>query len=137
RMGEVNLSAIEEFEEVSSRFEYLRAQRKDLDRAIEQLQEAIDRINKTTRDLFKQTFDSVNEKFQQLFPRLFGGGAARLKMTDPNDLLGTGVEIEAKPPGKQPRTLDLLSGGEKALTAVSLIFAIFLIKPSPFCLLDE
>lgn len=137
RMGEVNLTAIEEFEEVSKRYEYLSAQRKDLDQAIDQLQEAIDRINKTTRDLFKQTFDAVNEKFQQLFPRLFGGGHARLKMTDPNDLLGTGVEIEAKPPGKQPRTLDLLSGGEKALTAVSLIFAIFLIKPSPFCLLDE
>jgi len=137
RMGEVNLTAIEEFEEVSKRFEYLRSQRQDLDQAISQLQEAIDRINKTTRDLFKQTFDCVNDKFQQLFPRLFGGGSARLKMTDPSDLLGTGVEIEAKPPGKQPRTLDLLSGGEKALTAVSLIFAIFLIKPSPFCLLDE
>ena len=137
RMGEVNLTAIEEFEEVSNRYEYLTTQRADLENAIEQLQEAIDKINRTTRDLFRETFDAVNERFQQLFPRLFGGGHAELKMTDPSDLLTTGVEIEARPPGKQPRTLDLLSGGEKALTAVSLIFAIFLIKPSPFCLLDE
>lgn len=137
RMGEVNLTAIDEYEEVSSRYEYLTHQRDDLELAMGQLQEAIDKINKTTRDLFKQTFDAVNERFTQLFPRLFGGGSAHLKMTDPSDLLGTGVEIEARPPGKQPRTLDLLSGGEKALTAVSLIFAIFLIKPSPFCILDE
>lgn len=137
RMGEVNLTAIDEYEEVSSRYEYLTHQRDDLELAMGQLQEAIDKINKTTRDLFKQTFDAVNERFTQLFPRLFGGGSAHLKMTDPTDLLGTGVQIEARPPGKQPRTLDLLSGGEKALTAVSLIFAIFLIKPSPFCILDE
>jgi chromosome segregation protein len=137
RMGEVNLTAIDEFEEVQNRFTYLSGQKADLEHAISQLQEAIDRINKTTRKLFKETFDAVNERFQLLFPRLFGGGAAQLKMTNPEDLLVTGVEIEAKPPGKQPRTLDLLSGGEKALTAVSLIFAIFLIKPSPFCLLDE
>ncbi len=137
RMGEVNLTAIDEFQEVSSRYEYLTRQRDDLEQAMDQLQEAIDRINKTTRDLFKQTFDAVNERFTQLFPRLFGGGSAHLKMTDPSDLLATGVQIEARPPGKQPRTLDLLSGGEKALTAVSLIFAIFLIKPSPFCILDE
>lgn len=137
RMGEVNLTAIDEFEEVSSRFEYLTHQRDDLELAINQLQEAIDKINRTTRDLFKTTFDAVNERFTQLFPRLFGGGSAHLKMTDPADLLGTGVEIEARPPGKQPRTLALLSGGEQALTAVSLVFAIFLIKPSPFCILDE
>ncbi|MGH1343286.1 MAG: chromosome segregation protein SMC [Nannocystales bacterium] len=137
RMGEVNLTAIDEFEEVSSRFEYLTHQRDDLELAINQLQEAIDKINRTTRELFKTTFDAVNERFTQLFPRLFGGGSAHLKMTDPSDLLGTGVEIEARPPGKQPRTLALLSGGEQALTAVSLVFAIFLIKPSPFCILDE
>ena len=138
RMGEVNLTAIDEFEDVSKRFEYLTTQRDDrLENAITQLQEAIDKINKTTRELFRETFEAVNERFTQLFPRLFGGGHAQLKLTDPSDLLLTGVEIEARPPGKQPRTLDLLSGGEKALTAVSLIFAIFLIKPSPFCLLDE
>ncbi|MEX1365655.1 MAG: chromosome segregation protein SMC, partial [Nannocystaceae bacterium] len=137
RMGEVNLTAIEEFEEVSTRYDYLVRQRADLESAITQLQEAIDRINRTTRQLFRDTFDAVNERFQQLFPRLFNGGRAQLQLTDPSDLLSTGVEIAAQPPGKQLRSLDLLSGGEKALTAVSLIFAIFLIKPSPFCILDE
>ncbi|MCA9708396.1 MAG: hypothetical protein KDK70_21280, partial [Myxococcales bacterium] len=137
RMGEVNLTAIDEYEEVSSRYEYLTTQRGDLESAIAQLQEAIDKINRTTRQLFRDTFDAVNERFQQLFPRLFNGGRAQLRLTDPLDLLTTGVEIEAQPPGKQLRSLDLLSGGEKALTAVSLIFAIFLIKPSPFCILDE
>jgi chromosome segregation protein len=137
RLGEVNLTAIEEFEEVSTRYEYLTGQRGDLESAITQLQEAIDKINRTTRQLFRDTFEAVDARFQQLFPRLFNGGRAQLKLTDPSDLLNTGVEIEAQPPGKQLRSLDLLSGGEKALTAVSLIFAIFLIKPSPFCILDE
>ena len=137
RMGEVNLTAIDEYEEVSERYEYLTTQRSDLENAITQLQEAIDKINKTTRERFRETFAAVNERFKMLFPRLFNGGRAELTMTDPHDLLGTGVEIVAQPPGKQLRSLDLLSGGEKALTAVSLIFAIFLIKPSPFCLLDE
>ncbi len=137
RLGEVNLTAIEEYEEVSKRYEYLTRQRGDLESAITQLQEAIDKINRTTRQLFRDTFEAVDARFQQLFPRLFNGGRAQLKLTDPSDLLATGVEIEAQPPGKQLRSLDLLSGGEKALTAVSLIFAIFLIKPSPFCILDE
>jgi chromosome segregation protein len=137
RMGEVNLTAIEECEEVSQRYEYLVRQRDDLENSVTQLQEAIDRIDKTTRQMFKDTFTAVNERFQQIFPRLFNGGRAELTLTDPEDMLGTGVEIAAQPPGKQLRSLDLLSGGEKALTAVSLIFAIFLIKPSPFCLLDE
>jgi chromosome segregation protein len=137
RMGEVNLTAIEEFQEVSVRHEYLVRQRDDLENAVAQLQEAIDRIDKTTRQMFKDTFHAVNERFQQLFPRLFAGGRASLELTNPDDMLETGVEIVAQPPGKQLRSLDLLSGGEKALTAVSLIFAIFLMKPSPFCLLDE
>ncbi len=137
RMGEVNLTAIDEYEEVSTRYEYLTSQKQDLEDAIAQLQEAIDRINKTTRERFTETFHKVNEMFQKVFPRLFSGGKAALKLTDPNDLLTTGVEIIAQPPGKQVRSLELLSGGEKALTATSLVFAIFLIKPSPFCLLDE
>jgi chromosome segregation protein len=137
RMGEVNLTAIEEFEEVQTRVDYLSSQKTDLESAISQLQEAIDKINRTTRDRFAETFRAVNELFQQIFPRLFSGGKAELKLTDPSDMLGTGVEIVASPPGKQVRSLELLSGGEKALTAVSLIFAIFLTKPSPFCLLDE
>ncbi|MBK8717895.1 MAG: AAA family ATPase [Deltaproteobacteria bacterium] len=137
RMGEVNLTAIEEFEEVSVRYEYLTRQRDDLENSVTQLQEAIDRIDKTTRQMFRETFAAVDEKFRQIFPRLFAGGRAELKLTDPDDMLNTGIEIVAQPPGKQLRSLDLLSGGEKALTATSLIFAIFLIKPSPFCLLDE
>jgi chromosome segregation protein len=137
RMGEVNLTAIREYDEVSERFEYLTSQRADLEDAIGQLEEAIERINKTTRERFKTTFEQVNERFKEVFPRLFSGGRAELVMTDPTDLLATGVEIFAQPPGKKIVSLELLSGGEKALTAVSLIFAIFLNKPSPFCLLDE
>ena len=137
RMGEVNLTAIAEYEEVSGRYEYLAGQRKDLQDAIDQLQEAIDRINETTRERFAETFEAVNEMFQRLFPRLFNGGQAKLVLTDPSDLLTTGVDILAQPPGKKIASLELLSGGEKALTAVSLIFGIFLIKSSPFCLLDE
>ena len=137
RMGEVNLTAIAEYEEVSGRYEYLTGQRKDLEDAINQLQEAIDRIDATTKERFAETFESVNEMFQRLFPRLFNGGQAKLVLTDPNDLLTTGVDILAQPPGKKIASLELLSGGEKALTAVSLIFGIFLIKSSPFCLLDE
>ncbi|TPV93997.1 MAG: chromosome segregation protein SMC [Myxococcales bacterium FL481] len=137
RMGEVNLTAIEEFDEVSQRYDYLCAQKGDLEDAIAQLQEAIEKINATTRERFAATFRAVNEHFQVLFPRLFNGGRAELVMTDPSDLLATGVEVMAQPPGKRVASLELLSGGEKALTAVSLIFAIFLTKPSPFCLLDE
>jgi chromosome segregation protein len=137
RMGEVNLTAIDEYEEVSGRFEFLSAQRSDLESAIKQLQDAIDQINETTRERFKETFEQVNQKFQEIFPRLFNGGRAELVLTDPNNLLDTGVEIMAQPPGKKVSSLELMSGGEKALTAVSLIFGIFLIKPSPFCMLDE
>ncbi len=137
RMGEVNLTAITEYEEVSTRYEYLTGQRDDLESAVTQLQEAIDRINETTKVRFAETFVQVNEMFKKLFPRLFNGGRAELVMTEPDDLLNTGVEIMAQPPGKKIQSLELLSGGEKALTAVSLIFGIFLIKPSPFCLLDE
>jgi len=137
RMGEVNLTAIDEFEEVQDRYTFLGGQRDDLETAIEQLNEAIERINKTTRQLFREAFTAIDERFQQLFPRLFNGGRAQLRLTDPTDMLSTGVEIVAQPPGKQLRSLDLLSGGEKALTATSLIFAVFLFKPSPFCILDE
>jgi chromosome segregation protein len=137
RMGEVNLTAIAEYEDVSGRYEYLTGQRKDLEDAIAQLQEAIDRIDATTKERFAETFAAVNDMFQRLFPRLFSGGQAKLVLTDPSNMLETGVEILAQPPGKKISSLELLSGGEKALTAVSLIFGIFLIKASPFCLLDE
>jgi chromosome segregation protein len=94
-------------------------------------------MNRESRRLFQETFDCVNARFQEIFPRMFRGGRAELKMTDPDDLLETGIEIVAQPPGKKLSSIELMSGGEKALTAVSLIFAIFQIKPSPFCILDE
>lgn len=140
RMGtDINLTAIEEYQEVSQRFEFLSAQRNDLERAVDQLQKAIDKINKTSRRLFKETFTSVNNTFKEVFPRLFRGGQAALSLTggEDTDLLEAGIEIMAQPPGKKNSTVEQLSGGEKALTAVALVFSIFLIKPSPFCILDE
>jgi chromosome segregation protein len=138
RMGEINLTAIEESEELQARFDFLTTQRADLESAISQLETAIEKINRASRKRFRETFDAVNLKFQEVFPRLFGGGHAHLALTDDGDLLETGVEIIANPPGKKvSQNIELLSGGEKALTAVSLLFAIFLIKPSPFCVLDE
>jgi chromosome segregation protein len=108
-----------------------------LDESIDNLQKAISQINRTTRRRFKETFELVNEKFRQVFPRLFRGGQAELRLTDENDLLETGIEIIVQPPGKRLQNVNLLSGGEKALTAVALIFSLFLIKPTPFCVLDE
>ena len=140
RMGtDINLTAIEEFADVNQRFEFLSAQKIDLERAVDQLQRAIDKINKTSRKLFKDTFNSVNATFKEVFPRLFRGGQAALSLSggEDVDLLEAGVEIMAQPPGKKNTTVDQLSGGEKALTAVALVFSIFLIKPSPFCILDE
>jgi chromosome segregation protein len=138
RMGEINLTAIEESEELQKRFDFLTTQRADLDSAMEQLESAIEKINRASRKRFRETFDAVNAKFQEVFPRLFGGGRASLQLTDEGDLLETGVEIIANPPGKKVmQNIEIMSGGEKALTAVSLLFAIFLVKPSPFCLLDE
>jgi chromosome segregation protein len=138
RMGEINLTAIEESEELQKRYDFLTAQKSDLESAIGQLETAIEKINRASRKRFREVFDAVNTKFQKVFPRLFGGGQAHLQLTDDGDLLETGVEIIANPPGKKVKqNIELLSGGEKALTAVSLLFAIFLIKPSPFCVLDE
>jgi chromosome segregation protein len=137
RMGEINLNAIDEYNELEKRFTFLSGQKSDLEKALAQLEEAIDRINKTSKQRFRQVFDLVNTKFQEIFPRCFRGGQARLVLTDEENLLESGIEIIAQPPGKKNSTVEVLSGGEKAMTAVALIFAIFLIKPSPFCLLDE
>jgi chromosome segregation protein len=137
RMGPINLSAITEFEEQNERFEQLSVQKTDLENALLDLEKAISKMDKDSRRRFKETFDDVNERFQQIFPKLFNGGRANLALTDPNDLLSTGVEIFAQPPGKKVSSNEVLSGGEKALTAVSLLFAIFLHRPSPFCILDE
>ena len=137
RMGEINLNAIEEYNELEQRYTFLTGQKADLEQALAQLEEAIDRINKTSRERFREVFDLVNQRFQEIFPRCFRGGQARLVLTDEENLLESGIEIIAQPPGKKNATVEMLSGGEKAMTAVALIFAIFLIKPSPFCLLDE
>jgi chromosome segregation protein len=136
RLEPVNLAAIQEYEEQSRRKEYLDAQHADLTTALETLENAIRKIDRETRTRFKETFDRVNAGLQELFPRLFGGGHAYLELTG-DDLLSTGVAIMARPPGKRVTSISLLSGGEKALTAVALVFAIFRLNPAPFCLLDE
>ncbi len=137
RMGEINLTAIDEYKALEERYNFLVAQKADLESALGQLDEAIAQINRTSKKRFEEVYALVNAKFQEVFPRLFRGGRAYLTLTNADDVLESGVEIFAQPPGKKNTTVELLSGGEKALTAVSLIFAIFLIKPSPFCLLDE
>lgn len=137
RLGKINMVAKEEFDEKRQRYEYLYIQKKDVEDAISQLREAIDKIDRESRERFATAFNDVNGAFQKTFPILFGGGSAELKLTNPDNLLESGVEIVAQPPGKKLQSVTLLSGGEKALTAVSLIFGIFSIKPSPFCVLDE
>ena len=136
RLGAVNLAAVEEYETQSERKSHLDTQHNDLTEALETLQSAIRKIDKETRTRFSTTFEQVNEDLKMLFPKVFGGGSAYLALTD-DDLLETGVTIMARPPGKKNSTIHLLSGGEKALTALSLVFAIFRLNPAPFCLLDE
>ncbi len=137
KIGEVNITAVEEYDEQKKRHEFLISQRDDLLRSIQDLEKAIERINKTSEDRFFRAFEEINKRFEQIFPLVFGGGMAKLSMTNPEDLAETGIDIVAQPPGKKMGSIQLMSGGEKALTAVALIFSIFLIKPSPFCVLDE
>ncbi|MDR5886551.1 MULTISPECIES: chromosome segregation protein SMC [Halomonadaceae] len=136
RLGAINLAAIEEYDQQAERRDYLEAQHAELSEALETLERAIKRIDQETRIRFRDTFDRVNTGLQTLFPRVFGGGTAWLTLTG-DDLLETGVAIMARPPGKKNSTIHLLSGGEKALTALSLVFAIFQLNPAPFCMLDE
>ena len=136
RLGAINLAAIDEFKVQSERKQYLDAQNEDLEKALQTLENAIRKIDVETRTRFKETFDKVNSKLQQIFPKLFAGGHAYLEMTG-EDLLDTGVGLMARPPGKRNSSIHLLSGGEKALTAIALVFAIFSLNPAPFCLLDE
>ncbi len=136
RLGPINLAAIEEYQEQQQRKEYLDDQYKDITEALETLEDAIGKIDRETKAMFRETFDAVNGKLQELFPRLFGGGQAKLELTS-EDLLEAGVAVMARPPGKRVSSIQLLSGGEKALTAVALVFAFFHLRPSPFCMLDE
>jgi chromosome segregation protein len=136
RLGPINLAAIDEFSEQSERKTYLDSQHADLSAALETLEHAIRRIDRESRTRFQETFDNINDGLKRLFPRLFGGGHAYLTL-EGDDLLSAGVTVMARPPGKRNSHIHLLSGGEKALTAVALIFSIFELNPAPFCLLDE
>jgi len=136
RLGQVNLAAIDEFKEQSERKEYLDRQFADLTEALDTLESAMRKIDKETRTRFQDTFDKVNAGLKDRFPRLFGGGHAYLELAG-EDVLNAGVAIMARPPGKRNSTINQLSGGEKALTAVALVFSIFELNPAPFCLLDE
>jgi chromosome segregation protein len=137
RLGPVNMMAIQQFAEMDERRTFLGTQRKDLVDSIAQTNEAIRRIDETTHTRFREAFSVINENFQQTFTTLFGGGKAGLTLLDESDPLESGIDIMASPPGKRLQSVMLLSGGEKALTAIALMFAIFKYKPSPFCLLDE
>jgi chromosome segregation protein len=136
-MGPVNLVAIEEYEETEQRYQFLSQQHADLVQAKAQLLEVINRINTQTREMFRTTFEQIRTNFRSMFTEVFGGGKADLILMDENDLLESGIEIVARPPGKQLQTISLLSGGEQTMTAVALLFSIYQVKPSPFCVLDE
>jgi chromosome segregation protein len=137
RLGPVNMMAIEQFDELEERHSFLTVQRKDLVDSISATGEAIRRIDETTKQRFREAFDIINATFQRTFQTLFGGGSAGLSLLDDSDLLESGIEIIAQPPGKRLQSVQLLSGGEKALTAIALMFALFRYKPGPFCVLDE
>ena len=136
-MGPVNLVAIEEHRELEERFTFLTQQQDDLVKAKTQLMELIRKINKTTTEMFFLTFQQVNNNFQEMFKKLFGGGSAKLVLVNEEDVLESGIEIIARPPGKKLQPVSLLSGGERTMTAVALLFSLYMVKPSPFCLLDE
>ena len=136
KLGAINLAAIDELKEHEERKTYLDKQYEDLTKSVDTLESAIKKIDIETKTKFKETFDSINTNLSYFFPKIFGGGKAYLELTD-NDLLNTGVNIMAKPPGKLVKNINLLSGGEKAGTGIAFVFSIFRINPAPFCLLDE
>ncbi len=137
QLGSENVDAIEEYREVSERYEFLSAQVKDVETAKAELLTLIDDLTRQMRSLFTSRFDEINQQFGAVFRELFDGGQASLSLTDPGDVLSSGIEMQVQPPGKKILHLDALSGGEKALTAISLLFAILRVTPSPFCVLDE
>jgi len=136
-IGDVNLGAAREFDELEQRYQHLMNQEQDLLQAIDSLQKVIVKINKITRQKFFETYTTINEHFKELFPLLFNGGKAYMQLTNETDLLETGIEVFAQPPGKKMQSLELMSGGERALTVIAIMFSIFLTKPTPFCLMDE
>jgi chromosome segregation protein len=136
-MGPVNLDAIQEYDELEERYAFLEKQNTDLTNSKAELIEVIGKINTTTRALFAETFEKIRVNFSEMFVELFGGGKANLLLTDESDPLESGIDIIAKPPGKQLQSISLLSGGERTMTAVALLFSIYMVKPSPFCVLDE
>ncbi len=136
-MGAVNLKAIETYEEYKKRYDFLISQRADLEQSTQDTYQVIQKINQTSREVFLKTFEEVQTNFQEVFTQLFGGGETELLLTDPSDVLDSGIDIIARPPGKRPQSITQLSGGERSLVAIGLLFAVFKIKPSPFCVLDE
>lgn len=136
-LGTVNIGAIDEYARVAERYEFLLSQKEDLQQAKDTLFQVIDEMDDEMKRRFADTFYSIREEFEQVFKALFGGGRAELKLTNPDDLLNTGVDIIAQPPGKKLQNLSLLSGGERALTAIALLFSILKVRPVPFCILDE
>jgi len=137
RIGDVNIGAIDEYDELKTRFEFLSGQEEDLIKAMDDLQKVIKKINTITQARFLETFNKVNERLAEVFPKLFDGGSAKLVLTEPNNPLETGVEFMVHPPGKKVTSITLLSGGEKALSAIAFLFSIFLLRPASFCLMDE
>lgn len=136
-MGSVNLVAIEEYAELKERFDFLNSQSSDLWKSKNELVSAIDEINEKSQKLFSETFEQIRKNFEFTFKKIFGGGAADLRLVESEDMLDSGIEIVARPPGTVLKSLSLLSGGQRTMTAVSLLFAIYMVKPSPFCVLDE
>ncbi|MBW1679718.1 MAG: AAA family ATPase, partial [Deltaproteobacteria bacterium] len=136
-IDEINFNSEREYEEQVEKYQFYQTQSEDLNKALNSLQEAINKINQTSRERFQTTFHKVNENFKAMLPLVFEGGQGELVLTDESDLLETGVEIMVQPAGKSLKNINLLSGGEKSLAAISLLFALYLIKPTPFCLLDE
>jgi chromosome segregation protein len=137
RLGNVNVDAIDQQQQLEDRYQFLAVQAEDLNQSKSQLEQLIEKINTESREKFQTTFDQVRIHFQELFRKLFGGGKADIFLENPEDILDSGIEIMARPPGKENRAISLLSGGEKSMTAIALLFAVFLSKPSPFCILDE
>lgn len=136
-IGPVNLDSIQEYEDVKQRYDFLNGQQNDLLKARDDLEKSMTELDDEVKTRFKHTFDTIAESFQKIFPVVFGGGKAKLELTEPDNLLETGIEIIAQPPGKKLQRLSLLSGGERALTAITLLFAMLQVNPVPFCVLDE